>query len=120
MPPTKVDRRHIKHGYLDKIAGFIKLDGLLSVTPISIVNVFICKENNFYFMMKGGKYARKRWNSSGWKRNRIRIGLWSGKRPNGRLRGRAGRGVCLSKVRNKDFTYSRTTLQSDELPEMWY
>jgi hypothetical protein len=34
MPPTKVKRQHIKQGYLDKNAGFIKLDGLLSVTPI--------------------------------------------------------------------------------------
>jgi hypothetical protein len=33
MPPTKVDKRHIKHGYLDKNVGFIKLDRLLSVTP---------------------------------------------------------------------------------------
>jgi hypothetical protein len=33
MPPTKVDKWHIKHGYVDKIAGFIKLDRLLSVTP---------------------------------------------------------------------------------------
>jgi hypothetical protein len=33
MPPTKVNKRHIKHGYLDKNAGFIKLDRLLSVTP---------------------------------------------------------------------------------------
>jgi hypothetical protein len=33
MPPTKVDKRHIKHGYLDKNPGFIKLDRLLSVTP---------------------------------------------------------------------------------------
>jgi hypothetical protein len=33
MPPTKVNERHIKHGYLDKNADFIKLDRLLSVTP---------------------------------------------------------------------------------------
>jgi hypothetical protein len=33
MPPTKVDKRHIKHGYLDKNAGFIKHDRLLLVTP---------------------------------------------------------------------------------------
>jgi hypothetical protein len=26
MPPIKVKRRHLKHGRLDKIAGFIKLD----------------------------------------------------------------------------------------------
>jgi hypothetical protein len=29
MPPTKVNKRYIKHGYLDKNAGFIKLDRLL-------------------------------------------------------------------------------------------
>jgi hypothetical protein len=33
MLPTKAKRQHIKQGSLDKIAGFIKPDGLLSVTP---------------------------------------------------------------------------------------
>jgi hypothetical protein len=36
VPPTKVEKRHIKQGYLDKNAGFIKPDRLLSVTPILI------------------------------------------------------------------------------------
>jgi hypothetical protein len=34
MLPTKVNRRHIKHGYLDKIEGFIKPDRLLPVTSL--------------------------------------------------------------------------------------
>jgi hypothetical protein len=38
IPPTKVKRQYIKQGYLDKIAGFIKPDGLLSVTPMLIIS----------------------------------------------------------------------------------
>jgi hypothetical protein len=33
VPPAKVNRRHIKHGYPDENAGFIKIDRLLSVAP---------------------------------------------------------------------------------------
>jgi hypothetical protein len=38
VPPTKVKKRHIKQKYLDKNAGFIKPDRLLSVTPNIIRN----------------------------------------------------------------------------------
>jgi hypothetical protein len=37
VPPAKVKRRHFKQGCLDENAGFIKPDGLLSVTPSLII-----------------------------------------------------------------------------------
>jgi hypothetical protein len=45
--PTKVKRWNIKQGYLDKKAGFIKLDGLLSVTPYCLLT-FVGKITALY------------------------------------------------------------------------
>jgi hypothetical protein len=48
MPQTKVERRHIKDGYLDINAGFIKLGRLLPVTPILISPIKII--NDVFFI----------------------------------------------------------------------
>jgi hypothetical protein len=37
MSPIKVKMRHIKHGYFDKIAGFIKLDRFVGNAKVKFI-----------------------------------------------------------------------------------
>jgi TatD DNase family protein len=50
VPPTKVKKRHIKQGYLDKNAAFIKPDRLLSVTPILSYRSCKVMQNNLEYI----------------------------------------------------------------------